>query len=1059
MSPRVYPLTPTYMSLFTLLYHTSVLGLLLFVTYILEHHPPYPHTELSSFDSDNMVFMILLGFFIASYTSRRNDGRIFSDDAISDDDTVNSEQQSIANSSQINNDDFSYKNDSITSTNNVNLSEEMSIASSSIDPKKHMEDILLDDDDEILNSASALPNHHQRTSGLLNNKMRPVIAAPTLPCDDILSPRQRQEWKGWMFWLFLCYRVTNASSLHALTGGGMDDVEEGYHNIFINLSRVILTCFIWISGYTHFAYFYKKNDYSSIRVMRVLWRLNFLAFFLCLTHSNSYLLYYVCPLQSYFFFMVYAIMKVNKEVNYDRYKLRVKLLVTALIIYFIWDLDTGLFKLVHLPFFPVGPAEHGATSGPMWEWYFRTSMDHWTAFFGVVFAANAPIFSLFMRKLEAQHTRFQEWAGKLIVGFALLVAVLVWVFGPLQASVLEYSATHCYFIIIPIMAYVFWRNISVSLRQNTLELFYWTGESTLEAYLIHHHALFTSDGDTFLTIIPGWPKMNMFVIGMVYALASRKLHAITCFLSEMLLPNDEKKCGRSLGVIAVTVASFYALASALESLGMMSLGTIAVIIIICGILIYQTVTDVAWNAYHDSAPSKKYNQTDDTSVDAPPDNVLVNSENPIAKLSPPLIGTMVILLMGMTWHTLALDGAGKIQSLPANCALYANFGEWIPIDYCNEFQTGVFSRKYSLSRYGNSCEADAGSSMKQTMMWGWKSTESRDLCRFRSRDAIEMQRKLDHRSLVFIGDSMMRNFYHSICRSVGESDAGKYDATIPKHSDITKIFGNTRIEYKWAPLALDELEKLKDYRDVVEENAPDLVVVGGGAWDRLHVWATDEDQESLKIAVQKLAQEITNMKSRGIPVIWMTPTTINTKALNHEEKRTQMSEEGLQEMRQLYADLGVLAASSFVLDGQGFTKERVGESYDGIHYPAPIYDAGAQILANAMDWVLPTRYDIEPFYPPEPGSLANMSLGLMMLCFVVIGLFFFDCFVGFSYLASLFVNGVMPSDLYEETFNAIHAKMKIPGAVLKTVSNPLFSLESGDRKRNKGWNYNNKSSR
>merc|ERR1712071_201847 len=64
--------------------------------------------------------------------------------------------------------------------------------------------------------------------------------------------------------------------------------------------------------------------------------------------------------------------------------------------------------------------------------------------------------------------------------------------------------------------------------------------------------------------------------------------------------------------------------------------------------------------------------------------------------------------------------------------------------------------------------------------------------------------------------------------------------------------------------------------------------------------------------------------------------------------------------------------------------------------------------------------------PNEPGKMANPSLGLMMLCFGIVGLLFFDGFLGFSYLASFFVRGVMPNDLYEEAFTQLHEKNNLP---------------------------------
>merc|ERR1712151_236803 len=167
------------------------------------------------------------------------------------------------------------------------------------------------------------------------------------------------------------------------------------------------------------------------------------------------------------------------------------------------------------------------------------------------------------------------------------------------------------------------------------------------------------------------------------------------------------------------------------------------------------------------------------------------------------------------------------------------------------------------------------------------------------------------------------------------------------------------------------------------------------------------------------------------------PTVINTNALNDDKKREYMKEEDMQEMRLLHASHGILSSSSFVLDGPSFTQQRVEESYDGVHYPPEVYDAGAQILANAFDWVLlPLPDDIFRITTalPQPGSMSNPALGLMMLCFIFIALLFFDGLMGFSFLASIIARGVMPSEMYEEAFIPIHEKFGLPRIIVPSNS-------------------------
>lgn len=73
----------------------------------------------------------------------------------------------------------------------------------------------------------------------------------------------------------------------------------------------------------------------------MLWRLNFLVTFLCLTLNNSYILYYICPLHTFYFFMVYITMRIFSGYNHGKYDVRVKIMVLALAVYLIWDCFNG----------------------------------------------------------------------------------------------------------------------------------------------------------------------------------------------------------------------------------------------------------------------------------------------------------------------------------------------------------------------------------------------------------------------------------------------------------------------------------------------------------------------------------------------------------------------------------------------------------------------------------------------------------------------------------------------------------------------------------------------
>ena len=82
--------------------------------------------------------------------------------------------------------------------------------------------------------------------------------------------------------------------------------------------------------------FYLKADYGIVRVLQMLWRLNFLVLFLCLTQGTTFILYYICLLHTYYFFMVYVIMRIGSKHNYTKWWIRIKLGILAVVIFWGW---------------------------------------------------------------------------------------------------------------------------------------------------------------------------------------------------------------------------------------------------------------------------------------------------------------------------------------------------------------------------------------------------------------------------------------------------------------------------------------------------------------------------------------------------------------------------------------------------------------------------------------------------------------------------------------------------------------------------------------------------
>jgi hypothetical protein len=352
---------------------------------------------------------------------------------------------------------------------------------------------------------------------------------------DFMHRDQTEEWKGWMQFLFLAYHYWK--------------MESNYNDI-----RVYITCYLWMTGFGNFSFFYMKQDFSLIRVIQMVWRMNFFVFFLCLTMNNPYIVYYICPLHTFFFFVTYSTMALWSSVNRSQYGAAVKVVVAAVLLYLVYDVIPRSF---HLIFSWLGTTPTHASigaHGTEWEWYFRSFLDHFSTVWGMVFALNMPFLSEWYKQVESFSAR-REWGIKLSVLGVLVVISAVWVKYVYMQGKTGYNSIHSYYGIIPLLAYLFLRNISVTVRSYYLHALHIFGTITLESYLLQYHVWLADNAGMLLNIIPGYPILNYCAASCLHIFCAFQMFHVTTTLRSVFVPSDIVQALRNLALLAAALAS------------------------------------------------------------------------------------------------------------------------------------------------------------------------------------------------------------------------------------------------------------------------------------------------------------------------------------------------------------------------------------------------------------------------------------------------------------------------------------------------------------------------
>eukprot|EP00794_Sanderia_malayensis_P015362 gene15362-16939_t len=361
-----------------------------------------------------------------------------------------------------------------------------------------------------------------------------------LTCKDggagkLLNREQTEEWKGWMQVMFVWYHYFRAAELY-------------------NAIRVFIAAYVWMTGFGNFSFFWIRRDYSIYRLLKMLFRLNFLVTVVTLVTNNTYMLYYICAMHTFWFLSVYAMMRPYEHLNENRKIMLIKFAIYAVTVCLVYE--TGIANVVFTPLkFLLG------YNDSLHEWLFRSGLDRYATLVGMICAYNHPNFERLLAYFDRDHVNPKERilcnAIKIFISISLCGAIILWYSYVYTLGKYDYNKLHPYTSCIPILTYIFFRNGPAFLRRKHAFLFSWLGKLTLETYISQLHIYMQGNAKDLIVYLTGYPLLNFAVSTLIYLFLSYHLFDITTVLSSFIIPRDVKLLVRRVGLLALVVTVAY----------------------------------------------------------------------------------------------------------------------------------------------------------------------------------------------------------------------------------------------------------------------------------------------------------------------------------------------------------------------------------------------------------------------------------------------------------------------------------------------------------------------
>ncbi|KAL8675580.1 MAG: hypothetical protein Q9168_000092 [Polycauliona sp. 1 TL-2023] len=312
-----------------------------------------------------------------------------------------------------------------------------------------------------------------------------ALSGLQLASAPFLSRDQSDEWKGWMQFIILIYHYTGASSV------------LGIYQVI----RILVAAYLFLTGFGHTYFFYRKQNYSLSRCASVLVRLNMLSCVLPYIMGTDYLFYYFAPLVSFWYLVVYLTMRIGSSKNLSMPFLVSKIGVSAAIVTIMARnpiLFEGIFLVLKY------------TCNIHWnvkEWQFRLQLDCYVVYGGMVAAIiYCEISDILSGQSFSQHhlprVIRSHWNKIQVVSVAVALTVLLGFGYFIQqfSDKVTYNRWVPVVSLCPILSFVVLRNSSRHLRNYHSSVFAWLGRCSLETFTLQFHIWLAADTKGLLSL-------------------------------------------------------------------------------------------------------------------------------------------------------------------------------------------------------------------------------------------------------------------------------------------------------------------------------------------------------------------------------------------------------------------------------------------------------------------------------------------------------------------------------------------------------------------------------